>query len=96
MAVSAEQDNQVKILNGTAAVCAEDKALGENRSLGKPGKADLVAERLQPLLQARVRRPTESVSSALCVIMGGAFVAEKRLWHPRPGAAALLFLEEFV
>ena len=53
---SAEQDNRVRIPDGTAAVCAEDRIIGESQSLeialGRP---------IRPVgdaPQARVRRPT--------------------------------------
>ena len=36
MAGCAEQDNRVKIPDGTAAVCADISFFGENRSLGDP------------------------------------------------------------
>ena len=43
MAIPAEQDNRVKIPNGTAAVSAQDDLdLGENRSLEKSGKASKI------------------------------------------------------
>lgn len=40
MAPSSEQDNRVRIPDGTAAVCAEARSFGENRPLGnREGRA---------------------------------------------------------
>ena len=57
MAASAEQDNRVKIPDGTAAVSAEVSSFGENRSLGvsREGRGQ---RRGPPAPQAQVRRPT--------------------------------------
>ena len=59
--LSAEQDNRVKIPNGTAAVCGMMFSYGESQSLGKPGKAESIAG-VPSAEKPRVRRPTEWIS----------------------------------
>ena len=54
--LQAEQDNQVQILNGTAAVSVFRFPFGESRSLEKSGKA---GDPGSSLPKAQVRRPTE-------------------------------------
>ena len=49
-AAFAEQDNRVRIPDGTAAVCAYGAYFDESQSLGKPGKAISIA--VFPELQA--------------------------------------------
>ena len=51
VALLAEQDNRVKIPDGTAAVCAKKQAFGENRSLGYSREGWLV-KRMQPPFMA--------------------------------------------
>jgi len=44
MALLDEQENRVRIPNGTAAVCAKTHSLDESQSLGRPGKAECVVK----------------------------------------------------
>lgn len=79
----AEQDNRVKVPNGTAAVSTPRHTHGESRSLeaipGRPRKP----QKAQPFLQGASQKTYEAGFSALCVIMKGAFVAENRLRRPK-------------
>ena len=81
MALLAEQDNRVRIPDGTAAVSAEDLSHGENRSLeaipGRPSRS----QKMQPFLQGASQKTYGNGILRLLRVMGGAFVAEKRLRH---------------
>jgi len=49
MALAAEQDNRVKIPDGTAAVCVGKQTYGENRSLGFPREGQVCRQSCDPL-----------------------------------------------
>ena len=93
MALAAEQDNRVRIPDGTAAVCA-DVALDENRSLeetlGRLSRSEKFATASTGTSQKTYGigcfRPLR--------VMEGAFVAEKRLRHPHFGCRNFYFQEE--
>ena len=93
MAAAAEQDNRVKIPNGTAAVCAETIQNGENRSL---------EEILGRPLERRGRQATPSAGASQKTygngilhpprVYGGCDLSQKTGCGTRYGCRSILFL----
>ena len=84
MAPAAEQDNRVKVPDGTAAVCAEVRSFGESRSLGKPGKAE---QNVGVHPHKHKSEDLRSVLSSPFCAFQKATTMEKRPWHPYDATA---------
>ena len=93
MASAAEQDNRVKIPDGTAAVCA-DVALGENRSLEEtPGR--LSRSRESATAPISISQKTYGTGcSALCVLWRVRLSQKNGCGTHDLGAAIFIFQEE--
>ena len=77
MAQLAEQENRVKIPDGTAAVSAEGDLLGENRSLEQSGKAEEIRRGSNPPSGTSQKTYAVDEPSILCGITENALVTEK-------------------
>ena len=86
--LQAEQDNQVQILNGTAAVSVFRFPFGESWSLEKSGKA---GDPGSSLPKAQVRRPTNRAKPALRMTGSGVFCARKNGRGTLGGVPRFLF-----
>ncbi len=95
LVLSSQQDNRVRIPDGTAAVCAKRRSFGESQSLGNwEGRAQRGnrSSRMHESEDLRI-----GISPPCAEVHRGGFVTENRPWHHIAcGVTVLLFLEDFL